>query len=128
MYCDRSTIVSLSTRAPYRGATLERVDQPPRTRISPEIAYRRLEAHPAWVVERTRIYRDVRLPSFIDAVDLLNRVAVVAERLQHHPNLCIHEWCFVRIELYSHLENELTHQDIELAIAIDALLEQPPAQ
>lgn len=100
-------------------------DTGPRTRISPEIAYRRLEAHPGWVVERHRIHRDVRLPSFTQAMDLLNRIAEVAERLQHHPNLCLHEWCFVRIDLYSQLEDGLTQLDVDLAVAIGALLEKP---
>jgi len=88
--------------------------------ISPEIAYRALEAHPAWVVERHRIYRDIRLASFRDAVELINRVAGVAERLGHHPNVLLHEWCFVRLELYSHISGGLSTMDVELAMAIDA--------
>ncbi len=91
--------------------------------ISPEVAYRALESHPAWVVERHRLYRDFRLGSFTDAIALVNRVAEVAERLGHHPNILVHEWCFVRLELYSHLEGALSDRDVRLAVAIDAMLD-----
>ncbi len=92
--------------------------------ISPEIAYRQLEGHPAWVVERSRIYRDFRFPSFADAIAFVNRVANLAERLGHHPNISVHEWCFVRLELYSHLHNTISRRDVELALAIDAVLQE----
>jgi 4a-hydroxytetrahydrobiopterin dehydratase len=90
--------------------------------ISPEVAYRALEGHPGWVVERHRLYRDFRLGSFSEAISLVHRVADVAERLGHHPNILVHEWCFVHLELYSHLEGALSDRDLELALAIDAML------
>ncbi|HEX6492568.1 MAG TPA: 4a-hydroxytetrahydrobiopterin dehydratase [Candidatus Dormibacteraeota bacterium] len=90
--------------------------------ITPEVAYRALEGHPGWVVERERLYRDFRLGSFIEAITLVNRVAEVAERAGHHPNILVHEWCFVRLELYSHLEGALSDLDVDLALAIDAML------
>jgi 4a-hydroxytetrahydrobiopterin dehydratase len=92
--------------------------------ISPEVAYRALEGHPGWVVERHRLYRDFRLGSFIEAIALVNRVAEVAERAGHHPNILVHEWCFVRVELYSHLADALSDLDVELALAIDASLNE----
>jgi 4a-hydroxytetrahydrobiopterin dehydratase len=92
--------------------------------ISPEVAYRALDGHSAWVVERHRLYRDFRLGSFTEAISLVNRLAEVAERLGHHPNILVHEWCFVRVELYSHLEDALSDRDVELALAIDSMLDQ----
>jgi 4a-hydroxytetrahydrobiopterin dehydratase len=90
-----------------------------RQRISPESAYRALRRHPLWVVERDRIYRDMRFPSFRAAISFVDRVAEIAERHGHHPNICVHEWCFVHLELYSHIGGNLTTKDVELAIAID---------
>jgi 4a-hydroxytetrahydrobiopterin dehydratase len=97
------------------------VTEPP---FSPETAFRRLRDHPSWVVERTRIYRDFRLPSFVAAIALVNLVADVAERQRHHPNITVHEWCFVRLELYSHIENAISQKDVDLALAIDAVLDR----
>ncbi len=95
--------------------------------LTPEDAYRALKAHPAWIVERDRIRRDFRFASFAAAMDFVNRVAVVAETVGHHPNIRLHEWCFVELEVYSHVSGGLTSKDVELATAIDDMLaEQRP--
>ncbi|HEV7213816.1 MAG TPA: 4a-hydroxytetrahydrobiopterin dehydratase [Chloroflexota bacterium] len=90
--------------------------------ITPEVAYRALKDHPGWVVERSRLYRDFRFASFTAAIAFVNRVAELAERLGHHPNIRVHEWCFVQLELYSHLDGALSRRDIEFALALDAML------
>jgi 4a-hydroxytetrahydrobiopterin dehydratase len=90
--------------------------------ITPEAAYRALEGHDGWVVERTRLYRDFRFPSFVAAIAFINQVAELAERVGHHPNIHLHEWCFVQLELYAHLEGSLSRLDVEFALALDALL------
>jgi 4a-hydroxytetrahydrobiopterin dehydratase len=100
-------------------------DRPPAT--TPEDASRALKTHPGWVVERDRLRRDLRLASFNDALALVNRVAVVAEAQNHHPNIRLHEWCFVELEVYSHISGGLTTRDVELAIAIDAAVDADPA-
>lgn len=94
-------------------------------RIAPEEAYTQLQAHPAWIVERTRIHRDYRFVSFRDAVAFIDRVADVAEAHAHHPNITLHEWCFVRLELYSQLLDALTQADVDLAVALDGLEVDP---
>lgn len=91
--------------------------------ITPEAAYRALRAHPSWVVERDRLHRDFRLASFKDAMELIIRVAAVAEAEKHHPNIRLHEWCFVELEVYSHISGGLTTRDVDLAIAIDAAVD-----
>jgi 4a-hydroxytetrahydrobiopterin dehydratase len=101
----------------------------PATPLTPEDAYRRLRAHPGWVVERDRLRRDFRLRSFTEAVAFIDRVAVVAEHLGHHPNIRLHEWCFVELETYSHITGSLTTRDLDLVLGIDAMLAEdvPPA-
>jgi 4a-hydroxytetrahydrobiopterin dehydratase len=92
--------------------------------VTPEGAYRALRRHPAWIVERNRVYRDFRLDSFAAAIELVDRVAVVAEAVDHHPNIRIHEWCFVQLEVYSHVTGGLTSRDLALVEAIDAMLDE----
>ena len=91
-------------------------------RISPEAAYRALAEHPAWVVELGRIRRDYRFANFSEALAFVNRVGTLAERLQHHPNIRIHEWCYVELELYSHNEGALTDRDLAFAEALETEL------
>lgn len=75
------------------------------------------------MVERDRLRRDFRLASFKDAMELIVRVAAVAEAQMHHPNIRLHEWCFVELEVYSHVRGGLTTRDVDLAIAIDAAVD-----
>jgi 4a-hydroxytetrahydrobiopterin dehydratase len=109
---------------------MERSDPPPaaaaRSAITPEDAYRSLNKHPGWIVERDRLHRDFRLRSFADAIDLITRVAAVAESVNHHPNIRLHEWCFVELEVYSHVSGGLTTRDVELVVAIDEILGEVP--
>lgn len=91
--------------------------------ISPEAAYRQLQSHPAWIVERNRIRRDLRVASFRDAIAVIGGVAEVADAVDHHPNICIHEGSFVRLELYTHLHNAISQRDVDLALALDGVLE-----
>ncbi len=90
--------------------------------IAPEAAYQALRGHTGWVVERARLYRDFDFDSFVSAIAFVNQVAELAERLGHHPNIRVHEWRFVQLELYSHLDNALTRMDVDFALALDALL------
>jgi 4a-hydroxytetrahydrobiopterin dehydratase len=92
--------------------------------VTPEEASRALRKHPAWIVERDRLHRDFRLSSFLAAIDFIDRVARVAEAVNHHPNIRLHEWCFVELEVYSHVTGGLTRRDVELAVAVDAMLDE----
>jgi 4a-hydroxytetrahydrobiopterin dehydratase len=78
-----------------------------------------LRGHPAWIVERDRLRRDYRFPNFKSALAFVNQVAEVAEGVKHHPNIRLHEWCFVELELYTHAVGGLSDKDLELALAID---------
>jgi 4a-hydroxytetrahydrobiopterin dehydratase len=97
---------------------------PPRRNspIAPELAADELKEHPAWVVERSRLYRDFRFPNFRAAIAFVNEVAELAESLAHHPNILVHEWCFVHLELYSHADGGLSRFDVDFAIALDAMI------
>ncbi len=95
--------------------------------LNPEDAYRALRQHPQWIVERDRIRRDYVFGSFLDAMAFVNDVASLAERERHHPNIRIHEWCFVELELYSHNQGGITSRDIQFALALDALPAAAPS-
>jgi 4a-hydroxytetrahydrobiopterin dehydratase len=90
--------------------------------IAPEAAAEELKEHPLWVVERSRLYRDFRFKNFKAAIAFVNRVAELAESLAHHPNIRVHEWCFVHLELYSHADGGLSRFDVDFALALDEML------
>jgi 4a-hydroxytetrahydrobiopterin dehydratase len=77
----------------------------------------------AWqVVEEKKLVREVKLKDFSEAVRLLNQVAELAENEGHHPNMRLHSWNKLEIELYTHKITGLHENDFVLAAKIDDIL------
>jgi 4a-hydroxytetrahydrobiopterin dehydratase len=78
---------------------------------------------PAWtpVEGRDAIERAFQFRDFSEAWGFMNRVALLAESQNHHPEWS-NVWNRVRIELSTHDAGGLTANDVKLAGAIDALL------
>lgn len=79
---------------------------------------------PLWSVDRQRdaLCRTFTFPNFSKAFAFMAEVALLAERMNHHP-----EWSNVynrvEITLTTHDAGGLSRLDVELAGAIDALLD-----
>ena len=70
---------------------------------------------------RDAIRREFRFRDFSEAWGFMARVALLAEKADHHPDWS-NVWNTVRIELSTHDAGGLTAKDVALAKAIDALL------
>lgn len=68
------------------------------------------------------ITRELELADFARAIAFVNRVAELAERANHHPDILVHGWNKVRLTLSTHSEGGLTESDFALAGEIDRLL------
>ncbi|MBM4357920.1 MAG: 4a-hydroxytetrahydrobiopterin dehydratase [Deltaproteobacteria bacterium] len=83
-----------------------------------EVALRDL---PGWSLRHGKLHRELRFPDFVTAFGFMSRVALLAERAEHHP-----EWFNVygtlRIDLVTHDAGGVTERDVALAKAIDALI------
>jgi 4a-hydroxytetrahydrobiopterin dehydratase len=75
-----------------------------------------------WSREGDEIVRDVTLENFGEAVILVDRVAEVAERHNHHPDILIHGWNKVRLSLTNHAAGGLTQVDFDMAARFDELI------
>jgi len=69
--------------------------------------------------DATRIRRDLKFKNFRDAMKVLNHVAAIAEREQHHPDLHLESYRNVWIEIYTHAIGGLSENDFILAAKID---------
>ena len=78
---------------------------------------------PAWAAEKGRdaIRREFRFRDFSEAFAFMARVALLAERHDHHPEWS-NVWNRVEIALTTHDAGGLSERDIAMAAAIDALL------
>ena len=73
-----------------------------------------------WEEERDAIMRSFRFGDFNQAFGFMTRVALLAEKADHHPEWS-NVWNRVDILLTTHDAGGLTQRDIDLAAAIDAL-------
>ncbi|HEY3828594.1 MAG TPA: 4a-hydroxytetrahydrobiopterin dehydratase [Solirubrobacteraceae bacterium] len=76
----------------------------------------------AWVREGSLIAREWTFADFAAAIQFVNRVAELAQEANHHPDILVHGWNKVRLELSTHSAGGLTAADFALAERIGALL------
>ena len=74
-----------------------------------------------WSRDADSIVRELVFADFSAAVAFVDRVAAVAEAANHHPDILVHDYNKVRLELSTHSEGGLTDADFALAAQIDAL-------
>jgi 4a-hydroxytetrahydrobiopterin dehydratase len=76
---------------------------------------------PDWVEVDGALQREFELPSFPDAIAFVNRVAELAERENHHPDVTI-SYKRVTLRWTTHSAGGITERDRELASRSDELL------
>jgi 4a-hydroxytetrahydrobiopterin dehydratase len=74
-----------------------------------------------WQGDGQAIAREWKFEDFGQAIAFVNRVADEAERANHHPDIHLHGWNKVRLELSTHSEGGLTQADFDMASRIDKL-------
>jgi 4a-hydroxytetrahydrobiopterin dehydratase len=89
--------------------------------LNPEAIQTLLMEIPEWKLEGDTISRTVEFPSFLEAVDAVNKIAREAEAIDHHPDIDI-RWRKVRLALSTHSAGGLTTLDFQLAKKLDQLL------
>ncbi|MEV0647949.1 4a-hydroxytetrahydrobiopterin dehydratase [Phytomonospora sp. NPDC050363] len=75
-----------------------------------------------WSVEGESIVRVVELPTFPDAIAVVARVGVVAEEMNHHPDMDI-RWRTLTFRCSTHSEGGVTRKDLALAKMIDKIVD-----
>jgi 4a-hydroxytetrahydrobiopterin dehydratase len=75
-----------------------------------------------WERDGAAIVRDLQLDDFAAAIALVNRVAEAAEAANHHPDILVHGWNKVRLELSTHSQGGITQADVEMARALDGVV------
>lgn len=68
--------------------------------------------------------RTYQFRNFLDSISFVNRVAELAEKANHHPDIDI-RYSKVTLSLSSHDAGGITQKDIDLAKAVDAAGSSP---
>ena len=68
-----------------------------------------------------RIRKDFPVSNFLAGLEFFNRVAVIAEEMQHHPDVHLENYRDAWIEIWTHTVDGLSESDFVLAQRIDSL-------
>ena len=66
------------------------------------------------------LHKEFTFKDFMGAMNLANKIAVIAEKEGHHPDITI-AWGKCSVEIWTHKINGLTESDFILAAKIDHL-------
>ena len=90
--------------------------------LSTEQLHTAMAEHPHWEVCEGKLVRSIQASSFPAGIGLVDQVAEQAEAAQHHPDIDI-RWTTVTFALTTHSEGGITAKDVEMAAAIDDLID-----
>jgi 4a-hydroxytetrahydrobiopterin dehydratase len=79
-----------------------------------------VEAHPEWSWADAEITRTYQFADFSESMAFVTRVALAAEKADHHPDIDI-RWNEVTLTLATHSAGGLTAKDLALADTADGL-------
>jgi 4a-hydroxytetrahydrobiopterin dehydratase len=90
----------------------------PRLLKDSEIAGR-LKSLRGWKHEGKFITKTFEFKEFMDGIEFIEKVAKVAERQEHHPDIHV-RYTAVTLSIQTHSEGGVTEWDLDLAEAIEA--------
>jgi 4a-hydroxytetrahydrobiopterin dehydratase len=83
-----------------------------------------IEVPASWEVVDGKLHRELAFADFAEAFGFMARVALIAEKLDHHPDWS-NAWNRVVIDIVNHAEGGITERCVELARRIDGVLATP---
>ena len=73
-----------------------------------------------WSLEEHSIVKDYSFENFKEALEFVNKIGEISEKMNHHPDILI-SYNKIRLTLTTHSERTLTFKDFELAEEIDKI-------
>ena len=89
--------------------------------LSDDVIAAKLGYHPLWQREGNTILREFTAQNFVGVIGMVNAIAILAEAMDHHPDILIYGWNKMRVTLSTHDRGGLTELDFQLAKKIDDL-------
>ena len=87
--------------------------------LEPDDVRSQLAEIPSWFVDGPSIRRTYDFPDFAAAIRWIDQMAVVAEAMDHHPDVDL-RWRRVLVTLTTHSEGGITALDTDLAHRLES--------
>lgn len=91
-----------------------------RKRLSSEEILTNLAEIEGWKVENSILSRRFEFANFAEALAFVNKVGEIAERHDHHPDICF-GWGYAEINLTTHDRGGITNLDFAVAREIEEI-------
>jgi len=93
-------------------------------KLNPEQVEAKIAELPQWALNGESLQRTFNFDDFVAAIAFVNRVADLAESMQHHPDIMI-RYSKVTLTLTTHDASGLTENDFSFAHASDGFVPAP---
>jgi 4a-hydroxytetrahydrobiopterin dehydratase len=77
-----------------------------------------VETPPGWEVGDGKLHREFRFGDFVEAFGFMSRCALVAEKMDHHPEWS-NVWNRVTVDLVTHDAGGITDRDVTMAVRMN---------
>ena len=91
------------------------------TKLSQQKIEQSLAKLSGWKHDRNTLTKEFTLASFTGAARFIAKIAPIANRMDHHPDLQLYRYKRVKIKLTTHDAGCITQKDFDLAAKIDTL-------
>ena len=91
-----------------------------RTKLGEAEIKAKLPSLPGWGLDQGKLYREFRFATFVEAFAFMTKVALLAEKRDHHPDWS-NVYNVVRVHLSTHDAGGVTERDFELAAGMNAV-------
>ncbi|KAZ23897.1 hypothetical protein AO27_01498, partial [Mycobacterium tuberculosis M1559] len=101
----------------------------PRTGVSGHAgAVQRLTALPGWELVDGKLRHTFGFGSFDQSMKFVAKIAAIADKFNHHPDICVHNKRSVRLTCWTRQMHCLTRVDFDLAEAFSAVHDEQCSQ
>lgn len=75
----------------------------------------------SWKIIDKKLTKTWSFETFVHALAFVDAIGAIAEDMQHHPDIFIHDYNHVTITIWTHSEQKITKKDYLLASNIDSI-------
>lgn len=95
-------------------------EKPARMKLPREETRARVKTLKEWTIRNGKLHKEYQFADFVEAFGFMSRVALVAEKMNHHPEWS-NVWNRVIVDLTTHDAGGITERDFQLAERLDEL-------
>ena len=88
--------------------------------LSDEMITKALGGLPGWSYVDGKLHKEIRFKDFNEAFGFMTRVALIAEKMDHHPDWS-NSWNTVVLDIVNHSAGGVTQSCIDLALDVDKI-------